>query len=331
MIRQASTLEIAYNTDHAPKQFPIISKIITKTLLLAFCVTLTFSVRANSPEPAWEIEETEAEVWESIQVANHANIPYGTQQWLGTKEDITLSVRTTLKIEWIPDAHSQIDIKQDDIKFVDQNGSEYLLAGKVDNTNIFEWSRPYLKHGGRVSESSTPPPTYVYRPIFRVPQTTQSGTLHLGGKSVEVTLASIEPPLRASDTLTAEILSAKLLDQVRAVADVNREKYPSVLSNPNGKILQITCNLKPQLEESPGLKRASYHIKDLTIRTDKGIVVPTCGTDIKEQIKTTIHNVGSGSTTRDYVIYYAVPAKIQSFEMLFHNDPISPPFGKISR
>lgn len=303
-----------------------------KHLFTAFCMTMVvYSLSADKPEPKWEIETVEAEARESIQVKGHANIPYGTQQWLGGKEDIALILNARLKIEWVPDTFSQIRIKEDAIKFVDQDGNTYPLAGTVRSTNTFGWSSLDFNHGARPSEYNKPSPAHMYRPIFCVPATTRSGTFHFGERTADLTLSGVKPPLRAGDTLAVEVVSAQLLDQVKTVSDVRRKDFPSVLTNPNGKILQVTCNIEPQLDPEFGYSGVSYRTTELTIRTDKGIVVPTAGAVFREEIKTTSHNVGKESTVSDFVIYFAVPEGIESFEMLFHNDPISPSFSQISR
>jgi hypothetical protein len=150
----------------------------------------------------------------------------------------------------------------------------------------------------------------------------------LGPLSVDVEKpAEIEQSPEHGSMINVEILSRRLVDQVKSIYKVDKEEVETTVSNPNGSILEVQIQVTP-LRSNSFPSGFFWRRSWFWVLCDNGCYIQTAAEDVAGKLSdNVIHNLSplddekwmSGEVT----LYFPVPKDTKSFTLIYITSPVA--------
>jgi hypothetical protein len=125
-----------------------------------------------------------------------------------------------------------------------------------------------------------------------------------------------------------EILSSRLVDQVKSIHKVGEEKVETTVSNPYGQFLEVQIQFTPLKHNSSSRNTFFWHTSWFWVLCDNGCYTQIIAEHFMDKFS---HNVshnpsyhsdgtwGSGEAT----LYFPVPKDTKSFTLIYITSPVA--------
>ena len=296
-------------------------------LIISFLIfTLpSFSLAAEEVQPELKFDKVETTTFAEMSVDGIE----GATETITREGQVFAAVRLVLTPQWTEET-KRLNIKSDDIKLTAPDGWETTMIGYFDRYGQFVLRTRNLG-SSRPSQWKEKPQEVIYNAVFAVPKGQTDFELKLGAAATKISVPAETAPMPdPGDTVTIEILSAKFVDQVVNENKVGalEPKPQSVITNPNGSILEVTINLTPKMGNSlTNPNHFFWHTPWMGVLSSQGGYYQTFGEMFGKNVSNNVsHNISSSNQkwiSREAVLYFMVPEDFKAFKLIYVNTPVA--------
>jgi hypothetical protein len=239
---------------------------------------------------------------------------------------VFLAVRAVVLPQWTEEIKRfKIDAKE--ILLTAPDGTEIPMIGYFDRVGQFAVSTKHL-NASRRSDWQEKPQQVYYNVAFAIPKDGQKYQLKLGPLSVDVEKpAEIEQSPEHGSMVNVEILSSRLVDQVKSIHKAGDEKVETTVSNPNGQFLEVQIQVTPLKHNYYRPGSFFWHTSWFWALCDNGCHTQTIAEHFMDKFSDNVsHNLsysnekwGSGKAT----LYFPVPKDTKSFTLIYITSPVA--------
>jgi hypothetical protein len=243
----------------------------------------------------------------------------------GVQEILTIpgKVLVMIQVTALPQfsgSQRRVRISYRDIVAVTPQGQAIKMIGYFQRYGQFSVGTRNLyayRFSGRVKP-------VVYNAVFPVPAGVTELTLKLGAVSAKVKI-----PAKTSETpdpasaVTIKLVGARMVPQIKLARRVSGGLAPTVVTNPNGSLLEVTFTLTPLRPNGTNPKYFFWYSRWIGLYDAAGTYISPVGERFMGKLTMNVsHNLSRGaagwrSTTATF--YFAVPKNFGKFKLAYCN------------
>lgn len=301
-----------------------------KVAVSSFLVLAVFFVQAvmaaEAPLPELTVEDVTTTVYEELFITTAFGGMLHSYRQDGT---VFLAVELVILPQWTEEIKN-FRIKTDEMALTAPDGTEFPMIGYFEYIGQFKLLTKTLS-GNRRSNWQEEPQKVYYNAVFAVPSGGQSYQLKIGPLSADIEApADIAQWPDHARTVNVEILSSRLVDEVKSIHTVGKEKLETTVSNPQGKLLETTLKITPA---TPGMgnfyrpENFFWHAPWFWVLCDNGHYTQAVGEHYRDSLNRSLshsqHYSDGKWSSVEAVLYFAVPEDVKSFTLIYVGSPIA--------
>ena len=275
--------------------------------------------------PTVKVCSLRTELYNEIRFAADDAMERGGADRVLRRDDLVfLMIAVKLTATWDEDGGKSFRLRADDIRLTGKDGKPYPMVAEYERHGVCE---PDDTPGFSFYNRGKPDDDFEGM-IFAVPRDEKELVFEAGTLSQKITLAKEPKPFpRPGAILDAKVLGSRLLDGAHDEIDVGTRDVKIEIRNPRGKTLAVHTKLtfKNTNSVEPGSDHIFWHSSWIGLQTPDGTAIPLLGEADrvgKNVSRSWSHNSQVGSEG-EKVFFFCVPEGLQSFKLLFCNDPVA--------
>ncbi len=263
----------------------------------------------------------------TIEAAAYKQLPVftlgGVQEILTIPGKVLVMIQVTALPQFAP-GRKRIRIDHRDIVAVTPQGQRLNMIGYFRRYGQFETGYHNLyayQWGSRVRP-------VIFNAVYAVPAGVNEVTFKLGAHSAKVKVPA--KPQEAPDPASAvkiTLVSARIIPQIRLARRISGGMVPTVVTNPNGALLEVTFTLSPLRPNTGRPKHFFWYSRWIGLYDAAGTYLSPVGERFMGKLTMNVsHNLSRGdagwrSTTATF--YFAVPKTLKKFKLSYCNRPMA--------
>jgi hypothetical protein len=296
-------------------------RLVSALLVALVCFGIGPAWAADKPQPQLVLEDVQAMAFEKLTTSEKA-YKYGVAETMAAENTVLLGIGVTVIPQWT-DQIDKANVDHKNITVVTDGGKEILMLGYLERYGQFRMSTNNF-YAYRPNNWKEKPKKFFFNAIFGVPAGTKSVEFKLGDASAKVKMPDkTSPPLDSGETVKVEVLSAKMVQDVKSterVGDLVPKPIVSYL-NPNGGILEVHLKITPTKGNGYDPDHFFWYTPWFGLVTDNGAFVSTFGEIFMEKVNNSVsHNLNrsQGSfSSGEAKLYFAVGKDIKNYKLIF--------------
>jgi hypothetical protein len=263
----------------------------------------------------------------TVEVAAFSRLPVftlgGVQEILTIPGQKLLMIQVTALPQFAP-GRKRIRIDHRDIVLVTAQGQRLAMIGYFRRYGQFEVGYHNLyayMWGNRVKP-------VMYNAVYALPAAVTEATFKLGALSRKVKVpAKMQDPPDPASAVKITLVSARMVPQIKLARRVSGGLAPTVVTNPNGALLEVTFTLTPLRPNGDTPKHFFWYSRWIGLYDAAGAYLNPVGERFMGKLTMNVsHNLSLGdagwrSTTATF--YFAVPKNFGKFKLAYCNKPMA--------
>jgi hypothetical protein len=281
---------------------------------------------ADAPLPELTLEDVTTTVYEELFITTEFGGMLHSYRQDGT---VFLAVELVILPQWTEEIKN-FRIKTDEMALTGPDGSEFPMIGYFEYIGQFKLLTTTLS-GNRRSNWQEEPQKVYYNAVFAVPSGGQSYQLKVGPLSADIEVpADIAQWPDHGSTVNIEILGSRLVDEVKSIHTVDKEKLETTVSNPHGKLLETTLKITPAVPGMGNFYRPEnffWHAPWFWVLCDNGYYTQAVGEHSRGSLNRSLshsqHYSDGKWSSVEAVLYFAVPKDAKAFTLIYVSSPVA--------
>jgi hypothetical protein len=289
--------------------------------LLALTLALGASLSLAQDKAGFPLNVT------TIEAAAYKQLPVFTLG--GVQEILTIpgQVLVMIQVTAVPQFSAtvkRIRIDHRDIVVVTPQGRTLSMIGHFQRYGQFEVGYHNLyayQWGTRVRP-------VIFNAVYAVPAGVNQVTFKLGAHSAQVKIpAKLQEAPDPASAVKITLVGARIIPQIKLARRVSSGLAPTVVSNPNGALLEVTFTLTPLRPNGDNPKHFFWYSRWIGLYDAAGTYLSPVGERFMGKLTMNVsHNLSRGdagwrSTTATF--YFAVPKTLKKFKLAYCNRPLA--------
>ena len=296
----------------------------------AACLGLTaMASRAPAaPEVEYTLEDLQVVAYGELSVEAADNGLLGVQEMTASTDLVFLAVQARLNVQWIAEVR-QLSIPSTAIMLADDAGRKHLPIGQFQHGQFRPYESAVYAYRPRKWPEDKDSRPAIYGGVYAVPKAAPPLTLKVGKASARITVPSeTVPPENTALNVTVQIRGARLVNEVKSYVSRGGVKVPTVVSNPNGKLLEVKLVVTPREDLAAKKDSFGWQAKWIGLICHTGHFVPAAGGysssgHLRRDAGYTISKDRAGKWRADEaVLYFAVPDGTTRFRLTWLLMPV---------
>lgn len=302
------------------------TSIVVSSIVILILCSVQGTLAADAPLPELKVESVTTTMYDELFITTAlAGMRHSSRQ----EGIVFLAVHAVLLPQWTEDIN-RLRIKAEDILLIAADGTAFPMIGYFKYIGQIELSTNALSVY-RDNDWQEEPQKVYYNAMFAVPAATQNYQLQLGPLTI-----AVEKPANAeqwpdhSSTLQVEILSSRIVDEVKSIHKVGTEQLETTVSNPHGGLLEVTVKitpLTPPIGNYDAYSNFFWHAPWFWVFCDTGYYTQAVGEHddgtLKDAVMYTHHYSNDAWSFIEATLYFAVPKDIASFTLIYVTSPVA--------
>ena len=277
---------------------------------------------ADEPQPELVLEDVQVAAYERLTTAE-MSYKFGVADTLAPENTVLLAISVAISPKWT-DQIEKANVDDKNIKVITDGGKEILMVGYMERYGQFRMSTNNF-YAYRPSDWKEKPKKFYYNAVFGVPAGTKSVEFKLGAASAKIQMPDkVSPPPDSSQTVKVEVLSAKMVPDVKSTERVGELVPKPVVSfvNNSGGILELHLKITPTNGNGNDPDHFFWYTPWFGVVTDNGAFSSTFGEVFMERMNNSVsHNLnrsqGGSFSSGEAKLYFAVGKDAKNFKLIY--------------
>jgi hypothetical protein len=296
-------------------------RIVLGLIVILIVVSVQTAMAQDKPMPELKAEDFTVTAYEELFLKEVAGV-FDSLRQEGT---IFLALNMLILPQWTEQAKT-LEIKDKDIKLVAPDGKEFPMIGYFDRLGQFKLTTKSL-YVSRSSNWQESPQKAYYNVGFAVPKDGQKYQFKLGSLTMDIEKpAQIEKTIDHGKTISVEILSSRLVDEVQNTYKVGEQKFETTATIPYGKFLEVKIKLTPVIGNIDPT-HFFWYTPWFWALCDNGTYTPILAEHFMGNFSTGVsHNLSYSNNkwnSSEATLYFSVPENTKSLTLIYINSPVA--------